>query len=265
MGITLHHKIYGSANKHLIVLHGLFGSSQNWATQCRALATDYSVHALDLRNHGQSPHCEPMNYSVMAEDIVRYIDEQHLQNVSILGHSMGGKVAIEVAIKYPHLLDKVIIVDITPKAYPPHHNEIFDALKTLNLATLATRSDADRQLEKAVKHRDVRSFLLKNLYRNEQGQFAWRFNLQILIDDYPDISLGPTHDGKFDGPTLFIKGGNSDFIQAGDEKIIRHYFSTAQFKLIQNAGHWPHTEKPTVFTHIVRQFLSHSSRKTEQI
>lgn len=255
MSIALHYKIYGSADKHLIVLHGLFGSLQNWATQCRALATNYSVHALDLRNHGESAHCEPMNYPTMADDVVRYLNDQNLQNISILGHSMGGKVAIEIAIKYPELLDKVIIVDIAPKVYPPHHNEIFDALKTLSLATLETRSDADKQMEKKVKHRDVRSFLLKNLYRNKQGQFAWRFNLQILINNYLDISLGPTHDGQFDGPTLFIKGGNSDFIQTGDERIIRHYFPTARFKLIQNAGHWPHTEKPSVFTHIVRQFL----------
>ena len=255
MSIVLHHSIHGNTGQTLIVLHGLFGSLDNWKTQCQQLAEHFTVHALDLRNHGQSPHDAKMSYPSMAEDVLQYIKSQPLNQVCLLGHSMGGKVAMELALTHPSTVSKLIVADIAPKPYPPHHNEIFDALQRIDLATLKSRREADEQLKNRIDRPEVRGFLVKSLYRQDNKQFNWRFNLPVLIDQYAHLAAAPSHRGPFTGPTLFIKGGTSDYITQGDEKVIHQYFPAAQFKLIQNAGHWLHAEKPEVFTHIVRKFL----------
>ncbi|MCG8382684.1 MAG: alpha/beta fold hydrolase [Gammaproteobacteria bacterium] len=255
MSIVLHRSIYGRTGHTLIVLHGLFGSLDNWKVQCQKLAQNFTVHALDLRNHGQSPHRVEMSYPSMAEDVLQYIKSQQLNQVCLLGHSMGGKVAMELALAQPTIVRKLIVADIAPKPYPPHHNDIFDALQHIDLASLKSRREADEQLKSSIESSEVRGFLAKSLYRQDNKQFNWRFNLPVLIDQYAHLAAAPSHRGTFTGPTLFIKGGTSDYITQGDEKVIRQYFPAAQFKLIQNAGHWLHAEKPEVFTHIVQKFL----------
>ncbi|MEH6444058.1 MAG: alpha/beta fold hydrolase [Oceanospirillaceae bacterium] len=255
--MKLNYKISG-AGAPLIILHGLFGTLENWGGQVAVLNQSFQVINVDLRNHGRSPHSNIMNYQVMADDIIELLDELEIPAASIIGHSMGGKVAMQIALQYPDRVHKLVVVDISPVSYPTtHHDEIFKGLTAINLETLNSRTAANEILQAYVTDPDIRSFLLKNLYRNEDKAFKWRPNLSILEQEYTQLSCAPiSKQAAFENATLFIKGKNSDYMLKEHQEIIDALFESVQFKMIEGAGHWPHAEKPKVFSAIIHKFLS---------
>ena len=252
--MKLHYQISGDGPP-LIILHGLFGTLENWGSQVTALSQHYQVISVDLRNHGRSPHSQTMNYTLMAADVIELMDHLRVSGSAIIGHSMGGKVAMQVALNYPQRVTQLIVVDIAPVSYSAHHEEIFKGLFSIELASLSSRTAADTQLKAYTADPGIRAFLLKNLYRKQDKAFAWRFNLQVLRQSYQHLSLAPSGT-IFDGATLFIKGKNSDYILPQHQGPITALFSKATFKMIEGAGHWPHAEKPKVFSSIIIKFLA---------
>ena len=240
----------------LIILHGLFGSWENWRAQIKKLAEHYDVIAPDLRNHGGSPHAEEIDYALMADDLIELMDRLGIEQALLLGHSMGGKVAMQLALEHPSRVQKLIVADIAPVAYGDHHQEVFQGLFNVDLAQLRSRADADAQLAEYIDSAAVRAFLLKNLQRSRDGVFSWKMHLQALYDSYQNISAAPSAEGQYDGPVLFIKGGASDYLLPQHAAAIKARFPHAQYKIIDGAGHWLHAEKPAAFNRLLERFLS---------
>lgn len=240
----------------LVSLHGLFGSQENLGMINRNLSSEYRVHALDLRNHGRSPHSPEMNYSLMAEDVLEYLDDQKLQKINLLGHSMGGKVAMALALKAPERVSALVVIDIAPVSYSERrHNEILEGLSSMNLAALKSRNEANKHLEEYVAEQDIRQFLLKNLYRNSEGQFDWRINLSAIINHYPEILLGQASNQPFTGKTLFIKGEHSDYILPKHKQAITDLFPNARVRVIPKTDHWVHAQQPELVSRTITRFL----------
>lgn len=239
----------------IVILHGVFGSSDNWLTPAKMLSDNYKLYLLDQRNHGQSPKSDVFDYDSMANDLKEFIEEHQLKAPVIMGHSMGGKVAMAFAVKYPQLLSKLIVVDISPNYYPPHHQKIIEGLNSIDLETLQSRQEADSQFSKFEPELGVRQFLLKNLYRNESNNFDWRINLPVISEKIENVgeALDPT--SKVTVPTLFVKGGLSRYIREKDEALIKSIFLNVELATIDGAGHWVHAEKPNEFINTVRAFL----------
>lgn len=251
--MKLFHQIYG-AGEPLLILHGLFGTYENWGSQIKGLAEHFQVIAIDLRNHGRSPHADEFTYPAMAADVLELMDNLGLESAHILGHSMGGKVAMQIALNAPQRLSKLVVVDIAPVTYQPHHDSVFQGLFSITLNGLKSRGEADKQLAEHVEEASVRAFLLKNLYRTEEKQFAWRMNLPVIHSQYSNISQAPT--GKpFSGETLFIKGANSDYLIPAYRDQVVGLFPSASYKVIEGAGHWPHAEKAEMFSRVLLKFL----------
>lgn len=259
--VRLHCETIG-AGPDLVFLHGLFGSGENWRGQAKRLASDYTIHSMDLRNHGASPHTPTMNYPAMAADVIHTGEALGLHNFHLLGHSMGGKTAMQLALTYPSRINQLIIVDIGPKQYPHHHVNILDGLQelqtTLLKSELKSRLDADTLLANKVDNAAVRSFLLKNLQRTESGQYELCINLDVIVDCYNDIAaaIAPATFTPRREPTLFIKGAESDYLQAEDQQSVLVLFPGAKLKTISGAGHWPQSEKPDVVYKIIQDFLT---------
>jgi esterase len=251
----LHHERYGEGHP-LIILHGLFGSLDNWRTLSKTFSQFFTVFSVDQRNHGRSPHSDTFNYQVMAEDVKEFLQQQGLPSAHLLGHSMGGKTAMQCAVTHLGIVDRLIVVDIAPKSYPPGHEDIFDALYALDLQALRTRQEADAALAEKVQDSSLRQFLLKNLERDASGAFRWRLNLDAIYNNYAEMLKEPQTKSKFDKPTLFIKGGASGYIQEEDKDTIRALFPLAQLVTIPGAGHWVHAEAPQKFAKIVLDFLA---------
>ena len=245
------------AGPDLICLHGLFGSGENLGAINRSLGNEFCVHSLDLRNHGRSPHSPAMNYSLMADDILRYMDDQKLQNAILLGHSMGGKVAMALALKAPGRVSALVVIDIAPVTYHHRrkHDRVLEGLSSINLQALQNRNDADIQLAKYVTEKPVRQFLLKNLYRKKDGAFGWRVNLDPIIENYPEILAGQRTSRPFQKKTLFIKGGASDYILPEHQDDVLKLFPQAQVRVVAGAGHWVHAEKPELVARTIQRFL----------
>jgi pimeloyl-ACP methyl ester carboxylesterase len=253
--MRLHYERYGDGSP-LIILHGLFGSLENWRTLGKTFAQTFRVFALDQRNHGRSPHSEVFNYPAMVEDLHEFLHEQGLSSTSLLGHSMGGKVAMLFAVTYPHLIDKLIVVDITPKVYPRGHDDIFAALFSLDLHSLHTRQEADAVLALSIPDLALRQFLLKNLERDVSGVFRWRIALETIHQNYEELLKGIVTSRPFPKPTLFIKGENSDYIRNQDISPLFSVFPHAQVVTIPGTGHWVHAEAPQEFAKVVTNFLA---------
>ncbi|SFM38807.1 alpha/beta fold hydrolase [Marinobacter pelagius] len=261
MSVELNHRITGEG-KPLILLHGLFGSLENLGGIARRLQDEWQIHALDERNHGSSPHTDTMDYPSMAEDVLAYMDAQGLDKASILGHSMGGKVAMQVALMAPERVDKVIVADIAPVSYKPRHDAILEGLSSLDLSAVRSRQDADKLLAEFVETPGVRQFLLKNLERvpsEEQTadgpMFRWRLNLPVIDACYENLAKAPEGDGPFNGPVLFLKGAESAYIQEKHRDQIMQLFPSAELRIIQDTGHWLHAEKADTFAALCRRFL----------
>ena len=239
----------------VILLHGLFGAGDTLGGIRRRLARDYQVHSLDLRNHGDSPHTDSMTYPEMATDVLAYMDRVGLSKASLLGHSMGGKVAMEAALMAPERVARLIVADIAPVAYEPHHDNIEKALRALDPGRVRSRREADSVLAESIEERGVRQFLLTNLVPSDGG-FRWRMNVPGILACYDQIMAGPHTDGVYEGPTLFIRGAESDYIQAKHRDAVTGYFPEAELKVIPEVGHWLHAEKPELFARICQRFLA---------
>ncbi len=239
--------------KPLIILHGLFGLSDNWVTHAKRLAEKFSVYLPDLRNHGQSPHSPTFNYAAMADDLYEFIDEHKLKNPVIIGHSMGGKVAMWFALEYPDLLEKLIVVDISPAKYADRdaHFDIISAMMSIDFEAVHTREEVEELLKHSIPHYGTRLFILKNLYRKTRNTFDWRLNLNTISNNMDMIFAGVDVDNVFNKPVLFIKGGKSDYIKDDHIPTIKRLFPASEIITIPQAGHWVHVDAPD---EICRQF-----------
>lgn len=238
----------------IILIHGLFGDLDNLKSISRSLSDHYSVVNVDVRNHGQSPHCDTMSYADMAEDVIALADAEELSEFHLLGHSMGGKIAMEIALRYPRRVRSLIVADIAPVAYDARHNDIIDALLTIDTDALSSRQEADKLLADSIESKGVRQFLLKNL-RKENERWFWRFNLAALQKNYKTLIGAPTKEGQYGGPVLFIRGELSDYVQESHREEIASRFPHARPVTIKQTGHWLHAEKSTEFNKAVADFL----------
>ena len=246
------------AGQPMIILHGLFGSSDNWYSLSKVFAEQYRVLVVDQRNHGQSPHHQVHDYKALTEDLNTLITSQGLKDPIILGHSMGGKTAMHFAVKYPDKVSTLIVVDIVPKKYPTHHDSILEGLQAIKLNELESRGQADEILSRYVPEAAVRQFLLKNLSRDDSQQFEWKINIPVLREHIEDMGAEMQFEGKFEGPALFITGAKSDYFAKGDEGIIHQFFPSAKIVSL-NTGHWVQAEQPKEFTETIMGFLNSSS------
>lgn len=240
----------------LIVMHGVFGSSDNWQTVGKEFANEYKVYLVDLRNHGKSPHSNTFTYDTMADDIVELMAAEGISSCYLLGHSMGGKVAMNLASRFPDRVSKLIVVDIAPKFYPPHHDQIFQGFRSVDLPSLKSRREADEQMARVIPNMGVRQFILKNLDRDEQGDFIWKLNLDVIEAKANEVGAGIEDGAAYSGSTLFISGGKSDYIQDEDHETIQARFPKVRIETIEGAGHWVHAEKPHELKELVLDFLA---------
>lgn len=230
----------------LIVLHGLFGSLDNWQTHGKKLSEYFEVYLVDQRNHGHSEWSEAFNYDLLADDLNDFILEHNLSDVILIGHSMGGKAIMRYAQKYSDNIAKMIVVDMGVKEYPIHHDTILDGLKSIDLEKINSRSGASEQLSKYIDNESIRQFLLKNLYWVEKGKLGWRININVLDREMPQIVQAlPKEESLIE--VLFVAGGQSNYILKEDHDDIRTIFPLADFHVIERAGHWIHAEAPEEF------------------
>lgn len=251
----LYSKIEGEG-KTLLILHGFLGMSDNWKTLGSQYTNEgFEVHLIDLRNHGRSFHSDEFSYDLMADDIYQYCLANNLTKIDIIGHSMGGKVAMFFAVKHQEMVDKLIIADIGPKIYEPHHQQILAGLNAVDFSQKPSRNQVDEIMQKYIPDFGTRQFLLKNLYWQTPDQLAFRFNLAVFNIKINEIGKALSSDLIYSKPTLFIRGGKSDYILDTDFEEIKTQFSNSEFETIENVGHWLHAENPTVFFEKTMNFL----------
>lgn len=244
---TLYSNIQGEG-KPLFILHGFLGMGDNWKTLAGNYADKgYEVHLIDQRNHGRSFHSDDFSYALMAKDLKAYCAHHNINSFDLIGHSMGGKTAMLFATQFPEMVNKLIVVDIAPKRYPQHHQDILKGLSSLSFKEMSNRRDADDQLKAYVSDNGVRQFLLKNLYRKEKNEYGLRINLPTLITHIEELGASLPSDAHYNGDTLFMRGERSGYIDTMDEIAIEKQFPKATFVTIPNAGHWLHAENPKAF------------------
>lgn len=239
----------------LLILHGYFGMSDNWKTLGNQFSEDFQVHLIDQRNHGRSFHEEVFNYAVLVQDLYDYIKYHQVENLYVIGHSMGGKTAMLFAVTYPELVTKLIVVDISPRKYQPHHNAILAGLNSIDFSVENSRSKIDQKLTELIPEIGVRQFLLKNVYWKDKGQLAFRFNIKSLTENNAKVGEALPSFTIFKNETLFLKGENSDYISEEEAPIIETHFTNSKIIEIKNAGHWLHAENPKQFYAEVCVFL----------
>jgi esterase len=254
--LPLHHETFGTTGRSLVVLHGLFGSLSNWKPLSKQWSEFFHVFALDQRNHGRSPHSSTFNYAAMAADLKTFMQAHGLASTYLLGHSLGGKTAMQFTLTYPDMVDKLIVVDMSPRASRPRHEKILAALQELNLATARNRRELDAQLEQHIADREVRQFLLMNIAADENGQLHWRMNLDALAESYDEVNKAIASQGVFQKPALFVRGQKSDYIADEDIDTIKTLFPLSRVVTIAGAGHWLHAEAPEEFFKLVLEFLN---------
>jgi esterase len=255
--MDLHYKAYGEGTPFLI-LHGFLGASGNWHTLSRnVFAQHFRVLAIDQRNHGRSPHSDVFDYETLATDVLRFMDKHDIDRTHLLGHSMGGKTAMHVATRYPDRVDRLVIADISPRAYDERHLEILDALAAIDPAKYADRNEIDEALSEYIRSKAIRLFLMKNLtIDRDSGSYDWQMNLEVLRENYPLINEALPDDARFDGPTLFVRGDKSDYVPDEDRELILSHFPLARIVTLKAAGHWLHAEQPDAFGETVVSFLT---------
>ena len=261
---------YGEAAPPLVIVHGLYGASDNWVSIARDLSDRFEVFVVDQRNHGQSPHAAQHDYPSMREDLREFMDLQGIKKAVLIGHSMGGKTVMSFAEAWPERVQALISVDIAPKSYrnlalasrtAANHTSMIDAMMKLDLSKIESREDADQALATSIGSERIRSFLLKNLRRENGGGFQWRINLEAISNNLEAIFEGmdreaiAARDGITGFPALFISGGNSEYIRTTDLQLIRDIFPTAEVVSVPGAGHWVHAEQPALLVKTIRYFL----------
>ena len=253
--MLLHSNIVGHG-KPFIFLHGFLGMGDNWKTLgAKFSELGYETHLIDQRNHGRSFHSDDFNYDLMVQDLKDYIEAHQLENIILLGHSMGGKTAMLFAVEYPEFIDKLIIADISPRYYPTHHDDILKGLSALDFDILESRGEADEQLKRYVTDVGTRQFLLKNLYWEKKERLALRINLEALKENVNEVGEALPIHSKFEKDTLFLRGDRSEYISLQDEDTIKTHFPKAKLETISNSGHWLHAENPTDFFESVNNFV----------
>ncbi len=258
--MELFYRRYGKeGNQPIVILHGLFGISDNWVSYARRIAMEgFEVFVLDQRNHGQSPQSDNFNYLGLTDDLFDFIDEYEIDNPIIIGHSMGGKVAMRFALENPHLVKKLVVVDITLKAYGPrkNHLKIINAMKSVDFTTVTNRSDVENQLAVHIPEKRIKQFILKNLHRTNNNNFEWRIYINGLEDNLEQMFDAIDTITKFEKPTLFIRGGASDYILHEDYPQIRYNFPNAEIITIEGASHWVHVEAMERFYQLTMGFAT---------
>lgn len=254
MHMRLHFKTAGQG-RAVILLHGLFGSADNWFYVTQRLAERFHVFAVDQRNHGQSFHSAEMDYLLMAGDVNDLMASQNLENAFVIGHSMGGKTAMQLALQFPNRVEKLVVADMAPRVYPPAHDPIFAALLALDLPRFQTRQQIEDALAAEIPDLALRRFLLKNLGRNNHGAFQWKMNLSGLAKNYPRLCAPLDLEISFTKPTLFIRGGKSKYIVPSDEPEIYRLFPAAKIQTIAQADHWVHADAPEEFVQMILDFI----------
>ena len=257
MPLSLHSAALGSTGFPLLVLHGFLGASGNWQTIARTIfAEHYRVFLLDARNHGRSPHSDAFSYTEMAADVEDFLNAQRIDEAFLLGHSMGGKTAMKVALTRPARTKALIVVDMAPRAYPPHHDTILDALNAVDPATFASRQEADAALSDRLPDWGVRQFLLKNLVAHPAGGYRWGMNLPVLTTRYEEITRAVEAGTPYPGPALFVRGERSSYVRDEDVPEIERLFPRAHIVTIPDAGHWVHADAPKALADAVLSFLA---------
>jgi len=240
----------------LIILHGLFGQSDNWNSLAKQFGEQgFETYIVDQRNHGLSPHSNDWNYKVMSDDVLELINDNQLKNSVLLGHSMGGKTAMQFALDNEVLLDKLIVVDIAPKYYPLHHQTVLAALNAVDFSVIKTRREAEEIMNNYITDFGTKQFLLKNIYWKEDGTLAWRFNLKVIAEKIENVGEATPVDKVCNTPTLFIRGEKSNYILNEDFKLIQDIFPRSMLETINASGHWVHAEKPKEFFDCVINFI----------
>jgi pimeloyl-ACP methyl ester carboxylesterase len=241
----------------VVILHGLLGSSRNWTTIGRALQEKFDVHAIDLRNHGSSPHAESMRWSELVGDLRAYLEVNKLHKVTLVGHSLGGKVAMRYAAEYPDQVDRLVIVDIAAKAYPPYHDAEFRAMKSIAVNEIGDRKEAEAALTPLVTDWAMRQFLLTNLVRDEAtGEFRWQVNLEALHASLPHIRMNSLlGTDRYNGPVLLIRGSRSNFLDDGDADEMRHWLPHLREVIVPKAGHNVHVENRQGFLKVLGEWI----------
>ncbi len=252
----LNYKRFGDKGSVVVILHGLFGMLDNWKTFARQLSKEHIVYIVDLRNHGKSCHLDEMDYTIMAEDVKTFLEEHSLTQVHLMGHSMGGKVAMKLALNHSALVEKLIVVDIAPKKYKPSHLPIFEALMSIDLTQPTERRKVADQLLQKIGHPSIVQFLMKNLKREGDQLYSWKFNLPIIRHNYEKIIDQEKFSGVYKKPVLFVKGSTSSYILPDDEQKITELFPKATIQEIKKAGHWVHAEQPKKLLETVSVFLN---------
>jgi pimeloyl-ACP methyl ester carboxylesterase len=256
MSITLLNYTQTGAGEPLLIIHGLFGSSRNWQSLSRKFANDFNVICVDLRNHGDSPHLDDMGYEAMAEDVLQLIDHLQLSQVSMLGHSMGGKVAMKLCQLRPEKIKNLVIADIAPVEYKHDYDELIEAVLKLDLSSIKNRKQADTELSQGIPDPRIRMFLLQNLVSGENG-FQWKLNWRAIQENmHSIIGFDDISDWHIDNPSLFIYGGQSNYLNTANQRLINQHFTNASFNCIENAGHWLHAEQPEPFFTLVNDYLT---------
>lgn len=253
--MLLHSQIVGEG-RPLVILHGFLGMGDNWRTLANKISElGFQVHLIDARNHGRSFHSDHFSYMYMVSDLVQYCEHYDLEKISIIGHSMGGKTAMLFSIYFPELISKLVVVDISPRSYPEHHQKILSGLSSLDFGEIKTRQEAEDVLSDHIKEKSIRQFLLKNLYWKTKGKLALRINLPVLIKNIREIGKSLPTNTTFEGEVLFLKGESSSYVEAADEKLIKIHFPGSKIAVVSRAGHWLHSENPSEFYDYLKEFL----------
>lgn len=252
--MQLNHKKYGDSGPNLVIIHGIFGSLDNWHTVALELGTHFQVNTLDMRNHGRSPHSNDMSIALMVEDVLNFCEACDLDEIHLIGHSMGGKVAMAFAQTHPELLAKLIVVDIAPKTYKAAHLPYFEGYENIQLDSIRNRKELDAAFMEYEDNFAVRQFLMKNIVSNGAGGYQVKINVQGIKNGYEEI-VGALALGTINTRTLFIKGANSNYISKQDETQIGRHFSDYRIESIANSGHWVHAENRTDFIQTLEQFI----------
>jgi len=253
--MKLFYRKTGTGNP-ILLLHGLFGSAENWMNIANGLRDAGQLYLLDMRNHGRSPHSHVFDYTVMVEDVYEFLGDLNLRQVSMVGHSMGGMIAMNFALSYPHRINNLVVIDIAPRLYPIHHQNIVDGLLSIDINQIKTREQADDQLSRFIEQSQIRQFLLKNLYRTTSGKFVWRLNLPVIAQNLSMLGQGIESEKTFTKSCLFIRAALSDYIRVEDEALIKKLFPRARIVTVENTTHWLPAENPAAVITTIKSFFN---------
>jgi len=254
MSVTINYKVYGEGEP-VIILHGLFGTLDNWQTFAKRLAEHYMVYVIDQRDHGKSSHTDEFNYQLLADDLATFMESQWIHEARLIGHSMGGKTVMQFAEDHTDMVEQMVVVDIAPVAYEPGHNTIFEALLAVNIDKVESRGEVEAVLGQYIADQGVRLFLMKNLKRKKEGGFEWKMNLPLLHREYPNIISNVAGDAEVDVDCLFVGGGKSKYIDKNASDTIAKKYSNSKLVMIPEAGHWIHAEQPDKLYQLVTEYF----------